>query len=83
MLPGPDTPPPTFLPLPPPGSLSLKPMGEMSPVPNQMPPKCVIAKRQTAGLSEAGVYNQTQLPVMALMGFLSPDGHPFGQLTSG
>lgn len=65
---------------PPPGSSSLKPMGEMSPVPNQMPPKCVIAKCETAGWREAGVYKQTPLPVTALMGSLSPDGHPLASL---
>lgn len=64
----------------PPASSSLKPMGEVSPVPNQMLPKCVIAKRETAGLREAGVYKQTRLPVKALMGSLSPDGHPLASL---
>ena len=67
-LPGPDTP------------RLLKPMGEMSPVPNQMPPKCVITERETAGLRDAGVYNQTRLPVMALMGSMSPDGHSLASL---
>lgn len=63
-----------------PASSSLKPRGEVSLVPNQMLPKCVIAKRETAGLGEAGVYNQTRLPVTALMGSLSPDGHPLASL---